>query len=97
MRYKTTKGEQVMINIYLSAFETAQDKSEFEDLYKKYRQKMYAVAYKILHNVEDSEDAVHNAFLKIANNFEKVKLIPCHKVKSYIIIIIIVRNTSINM
>lgn len=84
-----------MINIYLSMIETTEDKAEFEDLYIKYKQKMYAVAYKILHNVEDTEDAVHNAFIAIADNFEKVKSIPCHKIESYIVII--VRNTSINI
>lgn len=84
-----------MINIYLSVLETAEDKAEFEDLYTKYRQKMYAAAYKILHNVEDAEDAVHNAFIAIADNFEKVKLIPCHKIEAYVVII--VRNTSINI
>lgn len=84
-----------MINIYLSALETAEDKAEFENLYMQYKQKMYAVAYKILHNVEDAEDAVHNAFIAIADNFEKVKSIPCHKTEAYIVII--VRNISINI
>jgi len=84
-----------MINIYLSALETAEDKSEFEDLYIKYKQRMYDVAYNILHNVEDSEDAVHNAFLKIADNFEKIKIFSCQELQSYIVII--VRNISINI
>lgn len=84
-----------MINIYLSVLETGEDKSFFEELYLKYRQSMYAVAYSILNNIEDSEDAVHNAFLTIADNFEKIKAIPCHEIKSYFVII--VRNVSINI
>lgn len=84
-----------MINIYLSALETAEEKAEFEDLYIKYKQRMYAIAYKILHNVEDSEDAVHNAFLKIADNFEEIKKFSCQETERYIVII--VRNTSINI
>ncbi|MDE6424817.1 MAG: RNA polymerase sigma factor [Ruminococcus sp.] len=84
-----------MINIYLSALDTAEDKAEFEDLYIKYKQRMYAIAYKILHNIADSEDAVHNTFLKIADNFEKIKQFSCHELESYIVII--VRNTSINI
>ncbi|MDE6092803.1 MAG: RNA polymerase subunit sigma-24, partial [Ruminococcus sp.] len=55
-----------MINIYLSILETAEDKIKFEDFYTKYRQKMYAIAYNILHNVEDSEDAVHEAIIQIS-------------------------------
>ena len=84
-----------MINIYLSILDTAEDKAEFEDLYVKYKQRMYAVAYKILHNIEDSEDAVHNAFLKIADNFEMIKKFSCQEFQSYIVII--VRNSSINI
>lgn len=84
-----------MINIYLSALETAQDKSEFEDLYIKYKQRMYAIAYKILHNVEDSEDAVHEAFMAIAKNFKKIKNFSCQDKERYIVII--VRNVSIDI
>lgn len=84
-----------MINIYLSVLDTDEDKAEFEDLYVKYKQRMYSVAYSILHNVEDSEDAVHNAFLKIADNFEKIKNFSCQELQSYIVII--VRNSSINI
>lgn len=84
-----------MINIYLSVLETSEDKAEFEDLYIKYKQRMYTVAYKILHNIEDSEDAVHTAFLKIADNFEKIKNFSCQELQSYIVII--VRNISINI
>ncbi len=84
-----------MINIYLSALETTEDKAEFEDLYIKYKQRMYAIAYKILQNVEDSEDAVHNAFIAIANNFEKIKKFSCQELQTYIVII--VRNISINI
>lgn len=84
-----------MINIYLSALDNAEDKAKFKDLYIKYKQRMYAVAYKILHNIEDSEDAVHEAFIAIADNFEKIKNFSCQELQSYIVII--VRNTSINI
>lgn len=84
-----------MIYIYLSVLDTGDDKNLFEDLYLKYRQSMYTIAYSILNNIEDAEDAVHSAFLTIANNFEKIKSIPCHEIKPYFVII--VRNTSINI
>ncbi len=56
---------------------------------------MYSVAYKILNNSEDSKDVVHQAFIIIADNFKKIKSIPCPELKPYIVII--VRNVSINM
>lgn len=84
-----------MINLYLSVLETEEDKTQFEELYMKYKKKMYSIAYGILHNVEDSEDAVHQAFLTIADHFDKIKEISCQELPSYIVIII--KRTSINL
>lgn len=84
-----------MLAIYLSMLETNEEKNQFEQLYIKYKQDMYAVAYGILKNKEDAEDAVHQSFLKIADNFSKVLQIPCHELKAYIVIIC--RNTAINI
>ncbi|MGN1303636.1 MAG: RNA polymerase sigma factor [Oscillospiraceae bacterium] len=84
-----------MLGFYLALLDTAEEKSRFEELYIKYKQDMYSIAYSILHNAEDAEDAVHQAFLKIANNFEKVCEIPSQEIKAYIVIII--RNVSINI
>lgn len=83
-----------MLYIYLSALNTDDEKNYFEEIYLSYRQKMYGIAYSILHNVQDSEDAVHQAFLKMADNFQKILSIPRQELPSYIVIII--RNTSIN-
>ncbi len=83
-----------MINCYLSVLETDEDKNQFEELYLKYKKKMYSIAYGILNNVEDSEDAVHQAFLTIADNFSKIKEISCQELPSYIVIII--KRVSIN-
>ena len=58
-----------MLAIYLSMLETNEEKNQFEQLYIKYKQDMYAVAYGILKNKEDAEDAEHKSFLKIADNF----------------------------
>ena len=84
-----------MLAIYLSMLETNEEKNQFEQLYIKYKQDMYAVAYGILKNKEDAEDVVHQSFLKIADNFSKVSQIPCHELKAYIVIIC--RNTAINI
>lgn len=84
-----------MLNFYLTILSTDEDKNIFQDLYIKYRQDMYAVAYSILHNCEDAEDAVHEAFVSIANNFEKINQIACQEIKYYFVII--VRNISINI
>ena len=78
-----------MLSIYLSVLDSDEDKSRFEVLYNLYRQSMYAIAYGILHNEFDAEDAVHESFLKIANHFEKIEEIKCPKTKAFIVIIFI--------
>lgn len=73
--------------IYLAVIETPDDKSKFEKVYLQYRGLMYTVAYRILGNPSDAEDAVHNAFLKIAENIDKISDPGCAKTKNYVVII----------
>ena len=84
-----------MLQIYLSILESEDSKEKFENLYLDYKQYMYSVAYNILGNVHDSEDAVHQAFLAIAYNFKKISHLSSQELKPYIVII--TRNTSINI
>lgn len=84
-----------MIAPYLFMLETEEDKTKFEELYLTYRQDMYALAFGILGNKEDAEDAVHQAFLKIADKYTKISHLPCQKLHSYIVIII--RNTALDI
>ena len=88
-------GGVAVLGLYLSMLDTDDDKNRFEQLYRMFAQDMYAVAYSVLKNREDAEDAVHQSFLKIANNFTKISSIPRNEIKAYIVIIS--RNTAINM
>ena len=84
-----------MLGVYLSVIETDDLKSRFEELYIKYSQLMYAVAFKILKNNEDAEDAVHQSFLNIARHFDKVNNISRQDIKPYLAVV--VRNAAINI
>lgn len=53
------------LSFYISLAETAEDKSLIERLYNGYERYMYAVAFSVLHNEQDAEDTVHEAFLRI--------------------------------
>ena len=57
-----------MLQFYLSMAETTDERNLISDLYTKHEQKMYATAFGVLHNAHSSEDAVHEAFLKIIKN-----------------------------
>ena len=60
-----------MLVYYLQMLDTPEEKIRFEQIYLKYRGLMYHVADHILHNRQDAEDAVHNAFLRIIKHFSK--------------------------
>ena len=84
-----------MLIIYLQMIETPEEKSKFERLYLEYRGLMYHVAYEILHNEQDAEDAVHQAFVKIAENIKKIDDPVCPKTQSYVVTI--VENKAIDL
>ncbi|MCI8810553.1 MAG: sigma-70 family RNA polymerase sigma factor [Oscillibacter sp.] len=60
-----------MLVCYLQMLDTPEEKIRFEQIYLKYRGLMYHVADRILHNRQDAEDTVHNAFLQIIKHFKK--------------------------
>lgn len=64
-------------------------------LYELYEQKMYAVAYSILGDKWQAEDAVSESFIKIIKNLNKIKDEESDKTKRYIIRII--QNTAIDL
>lgn len=81
--------------IYLMMIDSSEDQSKFEKVYHTYKGLMYHTAYKILNNEEDAEDAVHNAFVKIAENISKIGEPVCPKTKVYVVTI--VENKAIDL
>ena len=81
--------------IYLQMIETPEEKSKFEAIYLKHADYMYRVAFAILHNPQDAEDAVHYAFVKIAENIKNVDVPVCLKTRGYVVTI--VRNRAIDI
>lgn len=72
--------------IYLSMIESQDDRHKFERIYERYRNLMYHVAYRILGNPQDAEDAVHQAFVSIIQNIHKFVQIDCPETRSFIVI-----------
>lgn len=69
--------------IYLQMIETEEQRSKFEQIYSEYLGLMYHTAHKILQHEQDTEDAVHMAFVSIAENIERIEP-PSSKTKSYV-------------
>ena len=81
--------------IYLQIVETAEERSKLEAIYTEYRDMMYRVAFSVLHNREDAEDAVHYAFVSLAENIIKISDVNCPKTAGYIVTI--VENKAIDI
>ncbi|HFL3562789.1 TPA: RNA polymerase sigma factor [Clostridioides difficile] len=81
--------------IYLNLIDLDDEKKKFEQVYLKYRKLMFYIANQILKDEQLSEDAVHNAFLKIINNIEKINDVNSQKTKGFVVII--VKRISINI
>lgn len=81
--------------IYSQTIELASERSKFETIYLLYRDLLYRAALAILKNPQDAEDAVHSAFVSIAENLGKIGAADNPKTKGYIVTI--VRNSAINI
>lgn len=64
------------------------DDSLLSELFTENRQMMFKIAFSILQNNADAEDAVQEAFLHISNNLERVSEIPVDDRIGYIIEIV---------
>lgn len=81
--------------IYLQMIDDPWDRSKFEQLYTRYKDLMHYTANRVLRNEQDAEDAVHNAFLAIVENIEKISAVDCPKTRAYVVTI--VENKAIDL
>lgn len=61
--------------VYLKMIDSEEDKSKFERIYCKYRGLLTYVARGIVGDVADAEDAVHQAFVSIIENLDKISTV----------------------
>lgn len=83
--------------IYLQMIESPEDSVKFEQIYIKYRQPMYTAAYAILKQNEDAEDAVHQAFIRIANHMDIVRNLDVSDGRMASYLITTAQNLSLDM
>lgn len=81
--------------IYLQMLDTPEERAKFETLYYSYRWTMLHIAMKILKDHQLAEDAVQEAFLRLAKNFSKIEQVNCPRTRLFTVII--VRNISLTM
>ena len=65
-----------MISPALAILETEEQRNELSAFYEQYKERFYAIAFSKLHNRVSAEDAVQEAFLRIADKPDKFFEIP---------------------
>ena len=84
-----------MLSLYLSVLDSVEDESKFERLYHAHKRTMLYTAYHILKDYHLAEDAVHEAFIRIAKNFHKVEEIESPRTRYFSVVI--ARNAALTM
>lgn len=84
-----------MISGALSILKTDKERSKLSKFYEENKERFYAIAFSKLHNREEAEDAVQEAFLRIADKPEKFFEISSNKQVAFTDVII--RNISVDM
>lgn len=67
--------------------ETDDERELVIKLFETYRQRMYNLAYQILKNEHDAEDAVSTAFIRIMNNLDKISDFESSKTRGFIFVV----------
>lgn len=74
--------------IYLSLIDGPEDRNKFERVYDQYKNLMFYVAHRILNDPQEAEDAVHDAFVRIAEHIHQVGEPDCPKTRGFVVIIV---------
>ena len=67
--------------IYLMAIDDYNDRIKFVTIYENYLQKMQFVAESILNDSSEAENIVHDTFLVIIDNLNKIDEADCYYIK----------------
>ena len=86
-----------MVQLYLSEIIDSQDQEKFEKIYRHYEQKMFSVAYGILRNVQDAEDAVQDAFEALAGKLSRIDGQDVYSRETWAYLMVIVKNKAIHI
>lgn len=70
-------------------------RQDFGQTYQAYRSLMYYVAYHILQNEDDAEDAVAESFYKIYKNYSCLNAPVCPQTKRFVIVV--TERTALNL
>ncbi len=76
-----------MITVFLSLLETEKERLSFKDLYYKYVNLMFDIAYKRVNNYTIAEECVQEAFFYVAKNFNRINDVNSTITRNYLAVI----------
>ena len=94
-RKRAFMREKNMLQLYLALIDEEWDLIRFEEAYYEYKGLLHYIAKKNLQDEHRAEDAVQEAFLRIAKNFHKVGNIKTTSTKNFFILI--TRRVCLNL
>lgn len=74
--------------LYTTFVESEDSRSKFESIYTEYHGMMYRVATRILGDSKDTEDVVHEAFLKIFEILDEIQQVRSPKTRNLVVTIV---------
>lgn len=80
---------------YMTLIEDPKQLSLFEEILETYKDAMFRKAHYILRDYHWAEDAVAEAFLKIAKNIKKISSLSCQELGGYLVIL--TRNCALDL
>ncbi len=73
-----------MLDVFLSALKTEEDRGFFTVIYEEYKQLLYGISLRYLNDKSLAEDCVNTVFMDIADYFEAFKKIPDENREAYL-------------
>jgi len=73
--------------LYLALIDNPDHHSKFEEIYYTHKDRLLITAFSILNDHYEAEDAVHNAFISIARNMNKIASFDSDRMIGYIMVI----------
>ena len=74
--------------VYTQAIEGAAGKHLFEEVYAAYCGRLLTLAHRRLPERQDAEDAVHQAFLSLAEHFDRLATLPSTELEAYLTVVV---------
>ncbi|MGN1423171.1 MAG: RNA polymerase sigma factor [Oscillospiraceae bacterium] len=95
MKNQPLRGDEPMLSLSVAMLGNEARRSELAELFSEYSDRFYAIAFSKLHNRNDAEDCVIEAFARIAAKPERFFAVPREKRAAYLGVVI--RNIAVDM